>query len=252
LLVVIQRLVQDRGMLANGSATSDHDKMNAMTTEQGKKPGRGCLFYGGIVGAIILAVLILAAYLGYRYARHLVDQFTDTSPAPMPTMRISSEELKQVQERIDRFSKVVSEGKADEPLVITGDEVNALIMSDTGAEKIRGHLYVTLEGNQVKAQISIPAEMVGLRPLRGRFINGTGEFKVSLHDGKFEFIAESLSAKGQPLPENVMRHIRAQNLASQFNEDPDFASAISKLQDIQVRDGKLIIVPKKLAETKPE
>lgn len=214
-----------------------------MMTEQGKRPGHGCLFYGAIVGGILLSVMILAAFLGYRYARNLIDQFTDTSPIQMPAVRLSSEETRRLRERIDQFSKAVDTGKATEPLTLTSDEVNAWIASEPGTEAFRGHMYVAFEGDQIKAQVSIPAETV-LRPLRGRYINGIGIFRTGLHDGALELYAESLSTKGRPLPENIMRHVRTQNFALQLNSDPNFSAAVSKLQNVQVKDGKLIIVPK--------
>ncbi|HLP76521.1 MAG TPA: hypothetical protein VK327_06320, partial [Candidatus Paceibacterota bacterium] len=57
-------------------------------TDRTAKP-RGCLFYTGIAIAISIAVLLIASYIGYRYAKSLINQFTDTKPMPIPTAQIS-------------------------------------------------------------------------------------------------------------------------------------------------------------------
>jgi hypothetical protein len=68
---------------------------------------------------------------------------------------------------------------------------------------------------------------------------------VALRDGTLHVNAESLSAKGgKPVPEELMRAMRENNFAMGFTNNPDFNAAVAKLQDIQIQDGKIIIVPK--------
>jgi hypothetical protein len=40
-----------------------------------------------------------------------------------------------------------------------------------------------------------------------------------------------------------MQQIRAQNLAQSYNDDPKISVGLNKLQSIEVKDGKLVIVP---------
>jgi hypothetical protein len=42
-----------------------------------------------------------------------------------------------------------------------------------------------------------------------------------------------------------MREVTAENLADRFNQDPKAAAGLKKIQSIDVKDGKLIVVPKK-------
>jgi hypothetical protein len=213
-------------------------------TEQGRKSGPGCLFYGGIIATVMLLVLILASYLGYRYAQTLIGEFTDSAPAKLPTVTLSSEDMSQLENRLREFKKALDERKPSEPLTLTADEINALIGTQPELQPFKDHMHFTLEGNQVKAQISFPADHLGLRPLRGRYINASGTFRVSLQDGSLDLHAESLSVKGKPLPENLMRHFRAQRFATQPNNDPETRSVLEKLQAIEIKDGKVIVQPK--------
>src|SRR5512140_3383249 len=66
------------------------------TNEPPSKPGRGCLFYGGIAFGIISLVIVLMAYLGYRYAKDLVEQFTDKQPMTLPAVQLSESEISRL------------------------------------------------------------------------------------------------------------------------------------------------------------
>jgi hypothetical protein len=216
-------------------------------TEQPKKSGHGCFFYGAIVAGVLLLMVVLTGYFGYRYAKNKINEFTDTQPMTLPVVQISEADLQRLQERINSFSKAVDEGKPVEAFSITADEVNALIATDPDLAALKGRIYVSFENDEVKAQVSLPADQVGLSPLRGRYINAAGTFGVSLHEGLLQVNVESLSAKGKPIPENILRHIRigAQTMVLQWTEDPKIKTALGKLQEIQVKDGKLIITPKR-------
>ena len=202
------------------------------------------MYYGGIVGGILLFVIILVAFLGWHYTKGLVNQFTDTQPMPLPEIKLATEEVNRLQNRIESFRKAVEEDKPIEPLVLTVDEVNECIAMDPNLMALKGRLYVTVEGSRVNAQLSIPAEDLGLDSLRGRYINATVTLAVSLTNGSLQIMAESLSGKDKPLPEIIMRHIRGRNLAEKWNSDAQARGVFSQLESVQVQDGKIIITPK--------
>jgi hypothetical protein len=215
---------------------------NTMDEPQ-KKSGRGCLFYAGIVAVVIFAAVLLAAYMGYRYFRNLLTQYTDPAPITLPVVQMSAEDAQRARDRIQNFLRAVDEGKANEPLTITADEMNAVIQTDPKLD-LKGHFYVSLEQNRVNAQVSVPAEWL-LRGLRGRYFNGSGTFAVSLRDGTLRVEPEALTAKGKPVPGNFMRNIRGQNMAQKYQADPKTRQTLEKLESIEIDDGKLTITPKK-------
>jgi hypothetical protein len=213
-------------------------------TDLKPKRGKGCLFSAAVTAVIVALVLLLGGYLGLRYAKGLVDQLTDTKPMQLPVAQLSELDLLKLRARVDSFRKAVDDGKSNAPLELSADELNALIGTDRALVTLKHRLYVSIEGNQLQAQISFPAEDLGLDALTGRFINANGVFNVGLTNNELRINAESLVARGKPLPRNIMRQIAAQNLATKFNEDPKIISALKKLQSIDVKDGKLVIVPK--------
>lgn len=198
-----------------------------------------------MTGAVLLLVLALGAYLGIRYAKGLVDQLTDKQPMALPTVQLPEAQMFQLHDRVDTFREGVRDGDAVAPLELSPDELNALIETDPAFKALKNHLYVSIDGSQLRAQISFPAEDLGLIRLRGRYINANGVFDASLTNEELRITAESLTVRGQPVPRNIMREVAAENLADKFNQDPRTAVGLRKLKAIEVKNGKLIIVPKK-------
>ncbi len=211
--------------------------------EPQKKTGRGCLFYGGIVAAVLFLAVILGVYFTYRSLQNLIAQYTDTTPMTLPVVQMSAEDAKHAQDRMQSFFQAVDDGKATQPLTVTADELNAVIETDPNLG-LKGHFYVTLEENTIKAQVSMPADRLGIKALRGRYFNGSGTFAVSFHEGSLRVTTETLAAKGKTLPENFMRGFRGQNLAEQYEQDVKVRSTLDKLEAIQVGDGKVTFTPK--------
>jgi len=107
----------------------------------------------------------------------------------------------------------------------------------------QARLFFSFNSNQVQAQLSVPLKGIQ-RWLDGRYLNGSGDFAVSLHDGNLALRVKSLAVKGRPLPPNFMQPLRAQNFAEGWTNNPDLSAAIGKFQEIKIEGGKLIVVPK--------
>jgi hypothetical protein len=217
-----------------------------------QKKSHGCLFWGGLTAGVLLLMALLAGYAAYRFARGIVDEYTDTTPIAIPAVKLSKEETTLVRERIEAFSKARDERKETGPLTLTGDEINALIVQQ-GSSKLKRRFFVTIEEDRIKAQLSVPAEELGMSLLRGRYFNGSGEFLLSLHDGFLRINVKSLAVKGKPLPESFMKDLRHRNFADHWDddEDPALRNMLRNIEEIEVRNGVLTIVPKKPEPVQP-
>jgi hypothetical protein len=103
---------------------------------------------------------------------------------------------------------------------------------------------VRFDGDRIKAELSLPLQEVGWKMLRGRYLNGSGTFNVSLHDGVLFVAPQDIVVKGSPVPEVYMQGLRSQNFAEALTNQPDASAVLLGLQEIQVKDGKLVVVPK--------
>ena len=215
-----------------------------MTDPVPPKRRRGCLFYGCLGGTACLVIILVAFLFGLYQLKRMLTFYTDTKPMPLPTVQMSPAEIEQLRQRIENFQDAVRTGRPTEPLSLSSDEINADIENDPKLAGVKGKLYVTIEGDRLKGQVSLPLDQVGLRIFRGRYLNGSGIFSIGLQNGNLIVLPESLVVKGQPLPGVYMDKLRSQNLAEAVNNNPRASVAFNHLQQIRVSDGKLILVPK--------
>jgi hypothetical protein len=215
-----------------------------MTDETTPKRRRGCLFYGCIMGLLLLCVVLVAGLAGWRFAKKMLSDFTDTKPMVLPKVQLPPAEFDALQRKVETFRDAVRLGQETNSLALTATEINALINSDPDLQDLKGKLFVSFEGEQLQGQVSVPMDQVGLPAFRGRFLNGTGMFELSFRNGFLRIAPQSFVIRGKPIPELYMEKIRKQNLAGNINHDARAQVAMDKLQDIRIRDSKLVIVPK--------
>ena len=215
-----------------------------MTDQAAAKPRRGCLFYGCIGGTVCLAAILIAFLLGLYQLKRMLNFYTDTHPVPLPSVQMTPAEIEQVKQRVENFQDAVRSGRPTPVLSLTADEINAFIATDSNLSRVKGKLYVTIDGDRVKGQVSVPLSDLGLGIFRGRYLNGTGTFDVGLRHGALVVTAETLVVKGKPIPSVYMDKIRSENLAANLNNNPRASVGLNHLQDIRVSDGKLVLVPK--------
>src|SRR3954466_4867287 len=150
-------------------APSAADERKAQVTRK----RRGCLFYGCLTGFVFLLLILFGGLLGTRYFKKMVPDFTEDKPLPLPAVKMSDTEMQQVRKRVDDFRTSVRAGKPTPPLELTADEINALIATDPDLAPFKGKVYILgIDGNQLKARLSVPMEDLALPVFRNRFLNG--------------------------------------------------------------------------------
>ena len=174
----------------------------------------------------------------------MLNKYTDTEPMPLPEVSMSAAEVDQLLRRVEDFRDDLRAGRTPPVLMLSANEVNSLIAHDPELKQLRGKLYVQFEGDQLKAQVSLPMEDVGLPRFRGRYLNGSGLLGIALQSGILYVYAKDFVVKGKPVPAAYMNVIRRQNLATRANENARASVALNLLQSIEIKDGKLVVIPK--------
>lgn len=203
---------------------------------------RGCFFYGCIIASIlaVLFVILMAviAYFGYRFFNKLVDEYTATAPLVLPKLDMPAEKQQAVKDRVEAFRKAVDAETPTEPLVLTSDDLNVLIEDNP---EFKGVIYVKVDGDEIKGQVSIPLDKLKIGMVRGRYLNGEADLKASLKDGVLIVTLDSIEVNGKRPPDEMMRGIREQNLAKDAYKEEKNANMIRKLESLEVKDGKIIL-----------
>jgi hypothetical protein len=219
----------------------------APATEPAKR--RGCFFYGCITVLIVMILVGIAFFFAVRYTVNkigqIVEQYTETTPMTLPAVQMSATDYEQLDKRVTAFADAVNARKATQPLVLTGEEINALIANNPAWKGLKGKVYVTIEGDQIKGKVSIPmddlAQVPLLSRLKGRYLNGSAAFKVALANGVLVVTIQSLEAKGQSPPPQVMAQLQSVNFAQNSAQDPKTQEMIGRFESIEIKDGKITI-----------
>lgn len=206
---------------------------------------RGCLFYGGIVGAILLVLLLLGIVFGSVLANKMKRDFTDAAPVQLPASQLSPAAYQDLQKRIDAFRESIRYGRETPPLEVTADEINALIANDPDFQSLKGKVHVAITGDRLKGQVSASMAELGVPIFQDRFLNAEADLDLRFNNGAVKLYARDITVKGKQIPEAYMDEIRKHNLATAFNNDPRAGVAMDKLESIEVKNGRLVVTPKR-------
>lgn len=195
----------------------------------------GCLIAAGVV----IALIVVAGVVGYRFLRGVVVQYTSETPVELPSVVWSEDEVDRVLDRIQRFGNAIQAGETPPDLVLTADEINALINRN---EKLRGRIYVTIRDGQVSGDVSIPLDSVPTGS--GRYFNASATFDVSMTDGTPVVRLVDGEVRGEPVPEYVIAALRNENLAENIDDDPDVRETLRRFESLIVEDDRIILKPR--------
>jgi hypothetical protein len=225
----------------------EFDQTPKFTPEQYEAPPRqrGCFFYGCII-AIVLTLLAaifvgILLFAGYRWLGRMAEEYTATAPEQLPVLEMSAEKRQAVKDRVEAFRKAVQAGTAIEPLVLTSDDLNALIEENP---ELKGKIYVKVEGDEVKGRVSFPLDKLDMPVVgglvKGRYLNGEAGLKASLRDGVLIVTLDNFEVNGKKPPDEFMQGMRQQNLANAY-KDEKTSEMIRKLESLDIKDGTIIL-----------
>ena len=163
---------------------------------------------------LMMILVALVGFFVFRFLNDTAERYTATAPRDLPKVAMPADELKALEDRVEAFRKAVEMGTPIEPLVLTSDDINALIED---SPELKGKIFVKIEGKKLKGQVSIPLDALANVPFlgmfKGRYLNGEADLKASLQDGVLIVTLDSIEVNGQSPPEQMMTTLRQQNLA---------------------------------------
>ncbi len=223
---------------------------------QPQQQGKSCWFYGCIIAAVAgLLGLVAMGFSGwwlYKKADAMVTEFTSETGEKLPVVVYTDAEIEALEDRIDTFTQSLTNQEPSLELELTDDDINALVAARGQFPNNQPPVHVQIEGDKIQAQLSVPLDIIadktGLDILRGRFLNGEGAMKVSIVNGRIEAYLQDLEVNGKQVPEDIMKQIRNENMAKDTRLSPKEQEALDRFERIEIKDGKLIIVPKNTAK----
>lgn len=200
----------------------------------------GCLL-GGCLGVFLLMLIGVGAagWAGYSFYRAQLEKYTSPEPVALPVVEMDDAEIAAIEKRVEDFQSQVDAGDAPEQLILTADDINALISKQ---EKLRGKVFVGIENSELSAEVSFP--MDGLPGGKGRYFNGSVTADVALKDGILIVTMAEASVNGNPVPEEIMQALRRENLAKDMYKDPKVAKKLGRFESIVIDEDRIVLTLK--------
>ena len=218
--------------------------MNTWVEAPPRRKGLGCFARGCLTLLIFAIVLAIAGFAGLYWGLHrnsalfygsywlAKTRSLAEAPTPVPEFNASDQQIQLVQEHWQDFEQKTRAGQASE-IELSADDINALIAT---SEDVRGKVFVSIDGNQLRLQVSVPI---------GRFFGRAGyyfsgdviielEGVQSLDSPRFS----RLTINGEPLPTDFLRWKYRSRQLREYLADQRNAYEIGT---IEIRDGKVIL-----------
>jgi hypothetical protein len=212
-----------------------------VTTPDSARRRRGC-FLPGCITLVVLVVLSLGGLVvGYLSFLH---RFTSKQPTHFPPPNLTAEQMEQIHQRVNVFQNAVRAADPAPPLSLSSEDLNALLTIEPALQPFTNRVHISgLNDQSIQAQVSVPLDKVRFPLMKGRFVNGDATFKVSVTNGTIFLRVEQVVVSGRPFPDRFMDAMRERNLATELNNNPRASVALNRLKSIEVKDGKLVVVP---------
>lgn len=199
----------------------------------------GCLFWGCLgtgLGTVAL-VAVVAAFL--LYTRNRLRDLTESTPRPVSVASVSAGSADQARREAEAMVTALDRNTAGE-FSFTADDLNALVATAPEAREVRGMALFAIDGDRLSAQACLPLD--GVPGMDGRFLNDAHiSLDLRCENGVLWLQAQDVTVKGEPLPAGVMGQLRGVNLAAALNRDPAAATALRRIEKVEVRDGRVIV-----------
>ena len=199
----------------------------------------GCMLVGCLS---VMLVMMLGMggliYGGYRFYAAQVAAYTSPDAVELPKVDYAQAEIDELNKKLADFKVAVDRNEATDALVLSADDINALINAN---EDLKGKVFVKIEDGEVSADASIPLDKIP--GAQGRFFNGSISLKATIDNGKLLVTLDDAEVNGKPVPEEFVREFRKQNLAEEAYKDPKQAEYLRKFEKLTIEDDKIILQP---------
>ncbi|MGH7896495.1 MAG: hypothetical protein ACREQQ_00965 [Candidatus Binatia bacterium] len=198
---------------------------------------RGPLFW-----VAVLAVVVGGGYLAWRYATdRILSAYTEASPLDIGEPAFSPSEFGGIDGRLAAFVHALRNKTPIEPLTLSDDDLTALVARAPEFRRLGARARFAIRDDAIHGDFSLPLERIGYPD---RWFNGSGTFAAKLENGVLVVTLQSVSVKGEPIPDWFVRQFRERNLAKEIHESPLAAGLIARLESIEIGDGRITIVPR--------
>ena len=207
-----------------------------------------CLLYGCLFSFLLILILVVVVgFTGYWFVKGQVNKYTADKPADLPIIEYSQVELAAIESRVEKFRETIEDGKTPDVLVLTADDLNALISKE---DELKGRVHVAIQEGQVLGEVSIPTDFIPGG--KGRYFNASATLNVSLDNGVLIVTLADATVNGERVPQEIIENIGKENLAEDIGKDPEVADILRRFDSLTIDEDKIILTPRRASNNMEE
>ncbi|MEA2013389.1 MAG: hypothetical protein U9O87_10005 [Verrucomicrobiota bacterium] len=179
-------------------------------------------------------------FYGLYKAKEYALSFTTEEPRIFQYEQISDDDYKKLTEKIKIFKEDIGNTTSGN-IALNAKEVNSLFTRHEDFKKLKDIAKISFKNNKLLGLISFPLERFDLGIGKGRYLNGSASFEVSVRDGRLFLYLEEFEVKDKKIPAEIMKKMKSTNLAEDFNRNPEQSKKIKKIKKLYFENEELII-----------
>ncbi|MBR4674419.1 MAG: hypothetical protein IKP00_08140 [Victivallales bacterium] len=191
---------------------------------------------GIIVGVIILLVASVLLYSTHAI-RKFKKEYTEDKPVEIQHEPITKKQQTQLTAKYNTVKEVLKTHKKTE-IQFTSEEFSHLMAYSPETKGIASKSRFWLEGDKIKAELSIPLNSVP--KMQGRYLNGIFTFSAIMQDGRMRLHVDEGLARGRPISQTYLNLLNSQNLEGLLSQHSG-TNWSEFIENLEINDGKLTI-----------
>jgi hypothetical protein len=214
-----------------------------------QKQGMGCFAKGCLTLFVLLSLLGvivgIMVYTGYRkIAGYIADK-----PANIRVYPATDAQYNALTQKMTPFALAIQTNQAS-TLELSADEMNTLIARDPNFAHLRGKTYLTIENNELGADMSFPIDDDAKSGRAAtKYFNGHVVLGVSVEDGRAELLPKRVEANGQPLPGWLTKIFANKDFMTSFNQsfnesfqkNPKVRDLMQHLRSVRIENNRFVL-----------
>ena len=218
--------------------------MNGWVDAPPPRKSLGCFARGCLILVVFAVALGIACFAGMYWGLHRHSAIfhglywltkvhaLGQTPVLVPQFTASDAQIQSVHERCEDFEQKTRAGQPAE-LELTADDINTLIATN---QDTRGKLFVSIDGDRLRCQASMPLEELIGRS--GYYFNGEITIELKAAESLENLQLRGITVNGQPVPSDLLnwkyRSKRLRDYLADYKNN-------SGVGTIEIRDGALIL-----------
>jgi hypothetical protein len=208
------------------------------------RKGLGCFVRGCLIVLVFAIVLAIACFAGMYWGLHrhsalfygsywlAKTRSIAEAPGPVPEFSASGQQTQSIRERWQDFEQKTRAGQPAE-IELSADDINTLIATNND---VRGKVFASVEGNQLRLQTSVPIGGFLGRP--GYYFNGDViiQFNGAQSPDNPQF--NRITINGEQVPTDFLNWKYRSRQLREYVADQRNAYEIGT---IEIRDDKVIV-----------